>query len=273
VRARGGVCGRAGGTGRAAAYSRSATARAAAWAARCWEPRSSATASASAASRVSRNDGGEGAVSGQVGERGHEPGGLPQPVPGRGRLRDAAVRGPGRPVVGVGGLPQDTAAECGGGHVQGVRGRPRGVGGSGRVCHHDLSLFAIGMGWAVLIAGPHSTWQDFLGPMIVAGLGMGGTFAPPRSSPRATCSRCGGPWSCPSPWWPWPRRAASLSGTSPAARTVRRRPARTPVRWPGPSARPARPALRARARAVRRGRPHSGRARRGTGTRTRAPGR
>src|SRR5580704_1492871 len=41
-----------------------------------------------------------------------------------------------------------------------------------------LTLFAIGMGWAVLIAGPHSTWQDFLGPMIVAGLGMGGTFAP-----------------------------------------------------------------------------------------------
>ena len=41
-----------------------------------------------------------------------------------------------------------------------------------------LSLFAIGMGWVVLIAGPHSTWQDFLGPMIVAGLGMGGTFAP-----------------------------------------------------------------------------------------------
>jgi EmrB/QacA subfamily drug resistance transporter len=41
-----------------------------------------------------------------------------------------------------------------------------------------LSLFAIGMGWAVLIAGPHSTWQDFLGPMLVAGLGMGGTFAP-----------------------------------------------------------------------------------------------
>jgi len=41
-----------------------------------------------------------------------------------------------------------------------------------------LSLFAIGMGSAVLIAGPHSTWQDFLGPMIVAGLGMGGTFAP-----------------------------------------------------------------------------------------------
>jgi MFS family permease len=41
-----------------------------------------------------------------------------------------------------------------------------------------LSLFAIGMGWAVLIATPASTWQDFLGPLIVAGLGMGGTFAP-----------------------------------------------------------------------------------------------
>jgi MFS family permease len=41
-----------------------------------------------------------------------------------------------------------------------------------------LSLFAIGMGWVVLIAGTHSSWQDFLAPLIVAGLGMGGTFAP-----------------------------------------------------------------------------------------------
>jgi EmrB/QacA subfamily drug resistance transporter len=41
-----------------------------------------------------------------------------------------------------------------------------------------LSLFAVGMGTVVLIATPHSTWQDFLVPMIVAGLGMGGTFAP-----------------------------------------------------------------------------------------------
>jgi EmrB/QacA subfamily drug resistance transporter len=41
-----------------------------------------------------------------------------------------------------------------------------------------LSLFAIGMGWVVLIATPTSTWQDFLAPLIVAGLGMGGTFAP-----------------------------------------------------------------------------------------------
>jgi EmrB/QacA subfamily drug resistance transporter len=41
-----------------------------------------------------------------------------------------------------------------------------------------LSLFAIGMGWVVLIATPASTWQDFLAPLIVAGAGMGGTFAP-----------------------------------------------------------------------------------------------
>ncbi len=41
-----------------------------------------------------------------------------------------------------------------------------------------LTLFAVGMGWAVLIAGPNSGWQDFLAPLIVAGLGMGGTFAP-----------------------------------------------------------------------------------------------
>src|ERR1700761_6547937 len=41
-----------------------------------------------------------------------------------------------------------------------------------------LFLFAVGMGWVVLIAGTHSSWQDFLAPLIVAGLGMGGTFAP-----------------------------------------------------------------------------------------------
>ncbi len=34
------------------------------------------------------------------------------------------------------------------------------------------------MGWVVLIATPTSTWQDFLAPLVVAGLGMGGTFAP-----------------------------------------------------------------------------------------------
>jgi EmrB/QacA subfamily drug resistance transporter len=41
-----------------------------------------------------------------------------------------------------------------------------------------LTLFGAGMGWAVLVARPDSSWQDFLAPMIVAGLGMGGTFAP-----------------------------------------------------------------------------------------------
>ncbi|MBV9448078.1 MAG: DHA2 family efflux MFS transporter permease subunit [Streptosporangiaceae bacterium] len=41
-----------------------------------------------------------------------------------------------------------------------------------------LSLFAIGMGWVVLVADPHSAWYDFLAPLIVAGIGMGGTFAP-----------------------------------------------------------------------------------------------
>jgi EmrB/QacA subfamily drug resistance transporter len=41
-----------------------------------------------------------------------------------------------------------------------------------------LSLFAIGMGWVVLIATPTSTWYDFLPALMVAGIGMGGTFAP-----------------------------------------------------------------------------------------------
>jgi EmrB/QacA subfamily drug resistance transporter len=41
-----------------------------------------------------------------------------------------------------------------------------------------LSLFAVGMGWAVLVATPTSAWTDFLGPMIVAGFGMGCVFPP-----------------------------------------------------------------------------------------------
>ena len=41
-----------------------------------------------------------------------------------------------------------------------------------------LTLFGVGMGWAVLVARPNSSWQDFLPPLIVAGLGMGATFAP-----------------------------------------------------------------------------------------------
>jgi EmrB/QacA subfamily drug resistance transporter len=41
-----------------------------------------------------------------------------------------------------------------------------------------LTLFAGGMGWLALIAHPSSSWQSFLAPLIVAGIGMGGTFAP-----------------------------------------------------------------------------------------------
>jgi EmrB/QacA subfamily drug resistance transporter len=41
-----------------------------------------------------------------------------------------------------------------------------------------LTLFAGGMGWAVLVATPTSTWLDFLAPMIVAGFGMGCVFPP-----------------------------------------------------------------------------------------------
>jgi EmrB/QacA subfamily drug resistance transporter len=41
-----------------------------------------------------------------------------------------------------------------------------------------LTLFGVGMGWLALIAKPTSTWQSFLAPLIVAGLGMGCVFAP-----------------------------------------------------------------------------------------------
>jgi EmrB/QacA subfamily drug resistance transporter len=41
-----------------------------------------------------------------------------------------------------------------------------------------LTLFALGMGWMFLIAQTTSQWQDFLPALIVAGIGMGGTFAP-----------------------------------------------------------------------------------------------
>jgi EmrB/QacA subfamily drug resistance transporter len=41
-----------------------------------------------------------------------------------------------------------------------------------------LTLFAAGMGWMALIARPSSSWQSFLAPLIVAGVGMGCTFAP-----------------------------------------------------------------------------------------------
>ncbi len=41
-----------------------------------------------------------------------------------------------------------------------------------------LLLFATGMGWLALIAHPTSTWQSFLLPLTVAGIGMGCVFAP-----------------------------------------------------------------------------------------------
>jgi EmrB/QacA subfamily drug resistance transporter len=41
-----------------------------------------------------------------------------------------------------------------------------------------LILFGGGMGWLALIAKPASSWQSFLSPLIVAGLGMGCVFAP-----------------------------------------------------------------------------------------------
>jgi EmrB/QacA subfamily drug resistance transporter len=41
-----------------------------------------------------------------------------------------------------------------------------------------LTLFAAGMGWMALIAHPDSRWQSFLPPLIVAGIGIGCTFAP-----------------------------------------------------------------------------------------------
>ncbi len=41
-----------------------------------------------------------------------------------------------------------------------------------------ITLFTIGMGSIALVAGPDSTWINFLGPAIIAGAGMGMTFAP-----------------------------------------------------------------------------------------------
>jgi MFS family permease len=41
-----------------------------------------------------------------------------------------------------------------------------------------ISLFTIGFGTVAFVAGPDSTWLTFLGPAIVAGAGIGMTFAP-----------------------------------------------------------------------------------------------
>jgi EmrB/QacA subfamily drug resistance transporter len=40
------------------------------------------------------------------------------------------------------------------------------------------AMFALGMGWVDLSAGPTSTWRDFLPGLVLAGVGMGCTFAP-----------------------------------------------------------------------------------------------
>jgi EmrB/QacA subfamily drug resistance transporter len=41
-----------------------------------------------------------------------------------------------------------------------------------------LVLFGAGMGWLALAAHPHSAWPGFLPALVLAGLGMGGIFAP-----------------------------------------------------------------------------------------------
>jgi EmrB/QacA subfamily drug resistance transporter len=41
-----------------------------------------------------------------------------------------------------------------------------------------LLCFSVGMGWLALIAQPGSAWYDFFAPQLVAGVGMGCTFAP-----------------------------------------------------------------------------------------------
>src|SRR5713226_5310627 len=41
-----------------------------------------------------------------------------------------------------------------------------------------ITLFTIGMGSIAFVAAPDSTWINFLAPAVVAGLGMGMTFAP-----------------------------------------------------------------------------------------------
>jgi EmrB/QacA subfamily drug resistance transporter len=60
-----------------------------------------------------------------------------------------------------------------------------------------ISLFAIGFGTFAFVAGPDSTWLTFLLPAIIAGAGMGMTFAPMTTvamrniSPRASGAASG----------------------------------------------------------------------------------
>ncbi len=41
-----------------------------------------------------------------------------------------------------------------------------------------ITLFTVGFAWLTFVAGPDSTWITFLGPAVIAGFGMGMTFAP-----------------------------------------------------------------------------------------------
>ena len=92
------------------------------------------------------DDRGHGAVAGQVGERGQQPGGLAELVPSPRRWRDTAKGRACGAVVGVGGLAQDAAAEHGGGRVQGVGGGPGGVGGGSRVGPGQVADLRCGVG-------------------------------------------------------------------------------------------------------------------------------
>ncbi|MCD0448823.1 DHA2 family efflux MFS transporter permease subunit [Actinocorallia sp. API 0066] len=50
--------------------------------------------------------------------------------------------------------------------------------GGKRILMFGLTVYAIGMAWLIVVIGPHSPWTVFLGPFIVAGIGIGCVFAP-----------------------------------------------------------------------------------------------
>jgi hypothetical protein len=80
-----------------------------------------------------QHDRGEGAVVGEVGVGGDDPGGVAELVPGRGRDWYPSPGLAGGTIEFVGGAAQGPAVQRGGGCVQRVGGGARGVGGSGRV--------------------------------------------------------------------------------------------------------------------------------------------
>ncbi len=59
-----------------------------------------------------------------------------------------------------------------------VAGRMTDRGGGKYILLSGLMLFAIGFGLTAAIATPHSSWQDFIPTLAVAGVGIGCTFAP-----------------------------------------------------------------------------------------------